>query len=128
MEKFLIGLIAFIVIIFSVIFFAYLISYPFAKIHYSDGERVGKVIKWSQKGIFVKNWCGQLALEGMTSDGEGGVMPYILDFGIPRGNEEIRKKIGKMLGKEVQIKYDQRLVANPFVGCNEYLIVEIQEQ
>jgi hypothetical protein len=37
--------------------------------NYSKGFRIGQVRKFSQKGVFIKSWEGELLLGGVVSDG-----------------------------------------------------------
>lgn len=47
---------------------------------YSDGERVGPIVKFSKKGLLIKSREGQMNLGGMTSDGQGHMVANTWEF------------------------------------------------
>lgn len=50
---------------------------------YSDGDRVGTVNKFSQKGLFWQTWEGELLLGGVVS-GQNGPVANVWEFSIDR--------------------------------------------
>jgi len=107
----------------------WLMWYPLGNIHYSDGIRQGKLIKWSHRGFFIKNWCGEIALSGFVTT-EEGVSPYIFEFGVDRRKDttELRQKIAEMIGKNVEVVYEQKAFGgHSLIGCSDYLVKEIRE-
>lgn len=79
---------------------------------YSDGERVGKVWKFSKKGIFHKSWEGELNMGGfhIATDDKGnnaGLVPNIFEFSVT--DEAVARKIMACYraGAEVTLHYKQ---------------------
>lgn len=99
-----------------------LIGYP---IHYSDGDRVGQVVKFSDKGIFWKTWEGELALtQSLTNVGSW-------EFSINRtdpNQDQLVKEISSALssGAVVEIHYDARYGALPWHGETSYFVTSVK--
>src|SRR5882724_8681029 len=83
-------------------------------IHYSAGTRVGEIVKFSQRGFFIKNWCGEMSVGGQ---GQAG---YLFDFGIDRNANNAS------LVQKLEVTYDQRGANNPFNGCSDYLVTNVK--
>ena len=60
---------------------------------YSEGYRVGKVIKLSHKGYVFKTWEGTLDFGYLQTDPQGGVATRIWDFSVAPGDVQVRKDI-----------------------------------
>lgn len=113
------------VFITCVLVFLLIVCLPFIGpyVRYSSGKRVGELIKFSQRGILVPNQCGELSIGGQ---GQAG---YVFDFGIDRTKDDqiLITKLNAYVGKQVEVTYDQRLGANPFVSCDPYIVTDIKE-
>lgn len=87
--------------------------------NFSDGERVGVVTKFSNKGLIWKSWEGSLNQGGtkMVSNGDGGsmVVANAIDFNVPDGplTEKIKQAVNS--GKPVKISYRQWFIAPIFI-------------
>lgn len=114
----LVGLTIIVVLFFSLLGWVFL-----SQIKYSEGKREGTLVKWSEKGLFIKNWCGEIQVGSY----QGSIGAYLFGFGIFRGNDKILSKIDGLMGKHVEITYEQRVGSNPFLGCNDYHVIDIQE-
>lgn len=114
-----------VVFIAIVLVFAGLIFSPFilGAIHYSDGKRIGEVVKFSQRGFLIKNWCGEMSIGGQ---GQAG---YLFDFGIDRNqnNQALIDQLNNLQGHKVEVTYDQRGADNLFNGCSDYLVTGVKE-
>src|SRR5262245_59606988 len=53
---------------------------------YSEGERVGVIVKFSHKGVIWKSWEGEMHLGGARAGGDGAV-PNLWHFSLRRGEE-----------------------------------------
>ena len=96
---------------------------------YSEGERVGTLIKFSKKGLYCKTWEGSLNLGQIDSNGQAQTFDFSLD---PKNghmeNEKELSEIGKVLvGKRVSVKYIERIYINLCRGDATHKAVEIKE-
>lgn len=90
-------------------FFAYLYYYGI-----SDGYRVGRLIKFSRKGIVFKTYEGELVQEGFSRG--SGVNSK--DFYFSVCDEAIADSLNKVLGRDVKVHYIQYLKSLPWRGEN----------
>lgn len=95
---------------------------------YSEGARVGNVIKLSQKGMVFKSWEGQAVLGGVVgksdSDGNRSLVANVFDFNV---SEAALPDIQAALesGKPVKLVYKQWLV-RPIGISNNHVIVRVE--
>jgi len=94
-------------------------------IQYSEGDRVGQVVKLSEKGLIWKTWEG-----GMGLTQSGAYVEYS-NFSIDSRNPN-RQEISDQLqraytsGELIKVHYDQRLGARPWRGKTTYLVSDIE--
>ena len=90
--------------------------------NFSDGYRVGRVIKLSRKGYVFKTWEGQLNLEALSQD-EG-----IWEFSVHRGDDEIRQEIDEAVEKGFRVKlyYKEKYFQFDWRGKTKYFIYEVE--
>mgnify|MGYP006269917555 CR=1 FL=1 len=95
---------------------------------YSDGSRVGKIIKFSKKGLVFKTYEGELSL-GAVSQGEDGALTEKWGFSVTRGNDEIIQKINKAMddGYEVRLYYKEKYFQFDWRGDTKYFIWQVEE-
>ena len=74
-------------------------SYLILNYSYSNGNRVGKLVKLSRKGFFPKTWEGTLDL------GSGDRLTW--DFSVH--DDELAEKLQKYSGKMVNLEYRELL-------------------
>jgi len=91
--------------------------------NYSDGYRVGRIIKLSRKGYVFKTWEGQLNLEALSQD-EG-----IWEFSVHRGDDEIRDQIDQAVqeGYRVKLYYKEKFFQFDWRGKTKYFIYAVEE-
>lgn len=91
----------------------------------SEGTRVGTLTKFSYKGIlnYTKSWEGDLALEGMVSDGTKA-MPNVWSFSVR--NKAMADKVESLLGKQVKMRYTESFTRNPLKQGTSYLVTGIE--
>jgi hypothetical protein len=97
-------------------------GYTWVTLHwsYSRGERVGYVIKLSEKGWLVPTFEGELAL--VTAP---GTVPEKFFFSVP--DREVAERINKHSGKRVALIYQQhRGVPTKFFGETEYFVIDVR--
>jgi hypothetical protein len=95
---------------------------------YSEGERVGVIVKLSHKGVIWTTWEGEMQLGGVRP-GEGGVVPNLWEFSLRRGEEgNLVEKISEAQesGKRVKVRYRQALWWAPWRGSTDYYVQSIE--
>ena len=89
---------------------------------YSDGNRVGTVVKFSRKGVFCKTWEGELLVGGLkrvttsSTDGNGNLHSSssmalnVMEFTVE--DLSLVKPIQDAMesGKPVRVEYNQELM------------------
>ena len=100
-------------------------------IHYSDGYRTGKIIKFSNKGIICKTWEGEMLLGGFRKDSEGNVEANNFTFSIDSENQEDQKIVDEILsamdsGKRVKLHYSQEIFTSPCRSSTDYFIKKVE--
>lgn len=85
---------------------------------YSEGTRVGELVKFSYSGVLHKSYEGQLKVSEGSTDGNGLWEFSVLDYSLV-------EKCNTSLGKKVKIKYNQSFV-NPFKQSSRYTAVSIE--
>ena len=97
-------------------------GYTWIALHwsYSRGERVGYVIKLSEKGWLVPTYEGELALLPVP-----GTVPEKFFFSVP--DKEVAERINKLSGKRVALVYQQHKgVPTKFFGETEYFVIDVR--
>ncbi|NKI32633.1 6-phosphogluconate dehydrogenase [Croceivirga thetidis] len=96
-------------------YFAFIYYVPF-----SEGYRSGELIKFSNKGVLVKTW------EGEISQGISGAQ--IFTFSVEDGEQEVIKKLIELQGKYVKLTYKERYATFFWLGDTKYFIQEVVEE
>jgi len=95
---------------------------------YSEGYRVGTVMKLSKKGVLFKTYEGELNQEitGRNSDGE--LAPRIWEFSVARGDEEVRKAIDDAVinGYRVKLLYNEKFYRLSWIGETKYFVYKVE--
>lgn len=99
----------------------------------SKGKRTGMINKLSQSGLIWKSYEGQMALEGITSEGSStaaNVWNFSLDNQSRHGEnkEELAKKLEQYLdsGTKVKVTYVEPLSTWPWRSKTDYLITSVE--
>jgi hypothetical protein len=83
--------------------------------NYSEGDRSGKVLKFSKKGLVVKSWEGTLDQGGFrqeaNSDGRMMTVPNHINFNADNPSVIADLKVAAETGKRVVLSYDQWFIA-----------------
>ncbi|WP_034922031.1 hypothetical protein [Gillisia sp. CAL575] len=102
------------------LFLLYILYFVFVSlVPYSEGTRSGELIKFSNKGVIVKTW------EGEISQGISGAQ--IFQFSVLSGKEEVIKKLQNNEGNYVKLTYVERYTKFFFWGDSSYFITEVEE-
>ena len=96
---------------------------------YSDGYRVGKVIKLSHKGYLFKTWEGTLDFGYLQTDPQGGVATRIWDFSVAPGDEQVRKDIDAAIAGDYKVKlhYREKYVRLFWRGDTNHFVYKVEK-
>jgi hypothetical protein len=95
--------------------------------YYSDGTRVGSLIKLSRKGYVFKTYEGQLQVGGM-SDGTGSMMASNWDFSVDEDNDAAidALNLASKMGQRVVLHYEEKFFQLPWNGDTKYFITSVE--
>lgn len=96
------------------------------RLHYSDGNRVGTITKFSHKGVLVKSWEGEMALGGFRSGRNGSAVANLWQFTVtdPAVVRDVLATQDK--GGAARLHYVQTLTYNPLVRDSSYTVVKAE--
>lgn len=96
---------------------------------YSEGYRVGHIIKLSKKGYIFKTWEGTLDQGVFAPQGQDGLSPRLWDFSVLDSNAEVRAAIDRSLTKNGRIKlfYKEKYFRWAWLGETKYFIDGVEE-
>ena len=91
----------------------------YANMNFSEGDRVGKVVKVSKKGVLFKTWEGQLSY---------GDNKEMWDFSIPSSQEQVRINIDDASenNKRVKLYYKEKYITFPWRGDTKYIVYKVE--
>jgi len=120
MKKFLLPFFG-IIIVFLVIFFVARYSYT-----YSEGNRAGKLIKFSKQGFLFKTYEGEMNLGGVTNATNNSMMMnYMWDFSVT--NQAVADTLLMLEGKDISVHYKEKLAKLPWRGDTKYIVDKVVE-
>ncbi|HEX4884976.1 MAG TPA: 6-phosphogluconate dehydrogenase [Casimicrobiaceae bacterium] len=95
---------------------------------YSEGFRVGKVIKLSHKGYVFKTWEGTLDFGYLQNDPDAGVATRIWDFSVAPGDDEVRRQIDTAIAGDYKVKlhYREKYVKLPWRGDTKHFVTKVE--
>jgi hypothetical protein len=103
------------------------------KMTYSSGNRVGTVVKFSERGVFFKTWEGDVAISshGFTNVPKGRGNPGAMradmwQFSVT--DESIVEKIdeAQTSNHEVKLHYRERFFTLPWKGDTAYIVDNVE--
>lgn len=103
-----------------------ILSFTGIDYHYSDGERSGKIIKMSNKGLVFKTWEGQLSTGATVVGAEGGSNPLVFQFSVCDKSVIEKLKDAQKTNQQVTLNYVQPLLVGITEGDSDYLITDCQ--
>lgn len=114
----LVGLVLLFAIAIWVLFFA----------NYSDGFRVGQVIKLSHKGVVFKTWEGTLDQGYLAPQTETGIATRVWDFSVDEGDTAVRKAIDDAIAHNQRVKlyYREKYFQWGFRGDTKYFVYQLE--
>ncbi len=119
MRKFLFWLIAIIVIFLAVYTFIN-VSYT-----YSDGNRAGRLIKFSHKGYVFKTYEGELNLGGINATNGGVMINNMWQFSV--ADKSVADTLSKLEGKDISLHYNEKISTLPWRGDSKYIVDRVVE-
>ena len=117
MKKFLVWAI-FILILCLVVYFLIATVYT-----YSDGNRAGRLIKFSHKGYIFKTYEGELNLGGINTTNGGVLINNMWEFSVE--GKEVADSLSKLEGRDVTLHYKEKMTALPWRGESKYIVDKI---
>lgn len=96
---------------------------------FSDGSRVGKLVKFSKKGVVFKTYEGQLNVGGFAKDSDGDISPNVWSFSVYRGDDAIVRAIDRAMdeGQTVKLHYKEKFYQFDWRGDSKYFIYQVEE-
>ena len=98
-------------------------------VNYSDGYRVGQVIKLSHKGYLFKTWEGAMDLGYLQQDPQAGVATRIWDFSVDESDVQVRKDIDSAIAGNYKVKlyYKEKLFRLSWRGDTQYFVYKVEK-
>jgi len=95
---------------------------------YSDGYRVGRIIKLSRRGYVSKTWEGTLDFGYLQTDPQAGVATRIWDFSVPADGDDVRKDIDAAIAGDYKTKlfYREKYIQLPWRGETKYFVYKVE--
>lgn len=94
---------------------------------FSDGTRVGSLVKLSRRGYVFKTYEGQLMVGGM-SDGTGTFNSTTWDFSVHDSNKEAIEalNLSQRTGQRIAVHYEEKFFKLPWNGETKYFVVSVE--
>ncbi len=119
MKKFLFWVIGIAVIIFIIFT---IVNLTFT---YSEGNRAGRLIKFSHKGYIFKTYEGELNLGGINTVNGGVLINNIWLFSV--ANASVADTLSRLEGKDISLHYKEKLATLPWRGDTKYIVDKVME-
>ena len=97
----------------AIVYYAFIYFVP-----YSEGTRAGELIKFSNRGVMVKTW------EGQISQGISGAQ--IFSFSVLDQDDEVIEKLKEYQGEYVKLTYIERFGTFIFWGDTKYFVTDVE--
>ena len=120
MKKF-VGFLVFLAVVAGAVWIAFAANY-------SDGYRVGQVIKLSRSGYVFKTWEGTLDFGFLQQDPASGVATRPWDFSVRDADDPVRKDIDDAIAANAKVKlfYHEKYVRWPFWGDTKHFVYKLE--
>ena len=95
---------------------------------YGKGDRVGKVMKISEKGVMFKTFEGQINMEGFGAVKSENMFSQTFEFSVESDREDIITSLKSAMndGKRVNIYYIERYWQIPWRGESKHFVREVK--
>lgn len=87
---------------------------------YSEGYRSGELIKFSNKGVIVKTW------EGEISQGISGAQ--IFQFSVLDKDKQVIEDLKKFQGEYVKLTYTERFGTFFWLGDSKHFVTKVEKE
>ena len=103
-----------------------IVSAFFSFSYYSEGERVGHLVKFSKKGYVFKTWEGQINTGVAGGDAN---QPLSTAWAFTAVDKDVIEKLKQAEGKKVKLHYAEKYFVYVWQGDTKYFIknVEVME-
>jgi hypothetical protein len=103
-----------------------IIYFLFATVYtYSDGNRAGRLIKFSHKGYVFKTYEGELNLGGINTTNGGILINNMWQFSV--AEKAVGDSLSKLEGKDVTLHYTEKVRSLPWRGESKYIVDRVVE-
>ena len=91
---------------------------------YSRGERVGTLMKLSEKGMIFKTYEGQLNIEAFGAVRSQNFVSQTFEFSVENKRQDVISKLKQAMsdGRRVNIKYIERYWEVPWRGDTKHFV------
>lgn len=113
MKKFLFITLSLIILV-LVVYFTFMFTAT-----YSQGLRSGELIKFSNKGVIIKTWEGEL------SQGISGAQ--IFQFSVLDNDKKVIEDLQNLSGQYVKLTYIERYKTFPWWGDSKYFVKKVEK-
>jgi hypothetical protein len=95
---------------------------------YSEGYRVGKIIKLSRKGYVFKTWEGTLDFGYLQNDPNAGVATRIWEFSVPGDDDNVRRQIDDAIAGDYKAKvwHREKYFKVPWRGDTTQFVYKVE--
>lgn len=93
---------------------------------YSEGDRTGPITKFSNKGVLVKTWEGEMAMNNFKATAQGGT-DNTFAFSVKDPNIVHQIQEAQEDGGNYKLHYRQVFIANPFEMESDYIVTGIEK-
>jgi hypothetical protein len=97
---------------------------------YSDGVRVGQIVKLSKRGFLFKTWEGELYQGFLESDptaAAGGIATRSWTFSV-QDSEPLIQQMNAVIekGGKAKVHYHEKLALLPWLGETKYIVDSVE--
>ncbi len=90
---------------------------------YNYGNRVGRLIKLSNKGYIFKTYEGELNLGGINTTNGGVLINNMWEFSVE--GKSVADSLSKLEGRDVTLHYKEKMNALPWRGESKYIVDKV---
>jgi len=119
MRRFL-GWLVLIIVIFLSIYILLNVAYT-----YSEGNRAGKLIKFSHRGYVFKTYEGEMNLGGINTTNGGVLINNMWLFSV--SDKSVADSLSHLEGKDITVHYKEKLSTLPWRGDTKYIVDRVVE-
>jgi hypothetical protein len=92
---------------------------------YSEGNRAGRLIKFSHKGYLFKTYEGEMNLGGINSVNGGVLVNNMWLFSVT--DNAVADSLSKLEGKDISLHYKEKMATLPWRGDTKYIVDRVME-